>query len=601
MNNVVCILIDSVIWDSIGTSRTKISTTPFIDSLKGESLTASNLYSYGPYTNAATRSLYTGRRALDDFGYYFQLNTSPTNHYKAFHDNGYETYGFYYPYYIIGRKMRESIDHTIYLGGFVFASEWGGIYKRYVEIKQQRPLDNDELLLLTERTRLLFEVWIDFYEDLLKVEESGFFLKGLVEKVDVPESKRIIEEEYQKFEKDPIAYVNSIIDMGTNHVLADLDKIDINDYIDRNYLNNDIYLRYKDFFDLADKYNKKANRKRLRPSIKRIIKGLSRLVKTRNPKEMMFVANYFLCLNAIPDMKKVSQKPWQDISSARVQLWHAADIIDKRNSNKPYFMSLHFLEPHNHVSFFSFDIQDKQAHKEEFDVLSSFVKELKTDFVGNITYYLSIRYVDFCIEEFCNRLKANGQWDNTTLLLVADHGSSYSFYPLHGAHVNCFDDECYHVPMILRHPRMKGREVNSFYNSKDVLPTLMDVLNLSKPKEMTGVSMLDKAVPTQDYVITEYMGPGCPDMLHKRMWLSIRDKHYVVAYKVSVEEEFEQGELAEVYNLENDPQAYYNVKNRISRSDISYLLELLKIRHGEIKSDVDGFIANLKKETVARV
>lgn len=274
-------------------------------------------------------------------------------------------------------------------------------------------------------------------------------------------------------------------------------------------------------FGKVGNFSKKANRKKLRPGLKRIFKGLSRLVKTRNPKEMMFVANYFLCLNAISDMKKSSQKPWQDISSARVQLWHAADIIDKRHSDKPFFVSLHFLEPHNHVSFFSFDIQDQKAHKEEFDVLTSFVKELKADFVGNLTYYLSIRYVDFCIEEFCNRLRANGQWNNTTLLLVADHGSSYSFYPLHGPHVNCFDDECYHVPMVIRHPGFEGRTAEGYYNSKDVFPTLLDMLNLQKPKEMTGVSMLDQTINSPEYVITEYMGPGCPDMLHKRMWLSI--------------------------------------------------------------------------------
>ena len=66
-----------------------------------------------------------------------------------------------------------------------------------------------------------------------------------------------------------------------------------------------------------------------------------------------------------------------------------------------------------------------------------------------------------------------------------------------------------------------------------------------------------------------------------------------MAYKVSVEEEFEQGELAEVYNLVIDPMAFYNIKDVINKSDISYLLDALKQRHSELKKEVSDFIVRL--------
>lgn len=78
-------------------NRAYVSPTPFLDSLRSESLVTTKLYSYAPYTDAATRSLFTGRNCLDDYGYFFRTNTSPINHYKAFHDLGYETYDFNYP------------------------------------------------------------------------------------------------------------------------------------------------------------------------------------------------------------------------------------------------------------------------------------------------------------------------------------------------------------------------------------------------------------------------------------------------------------------------------------------------------------------------
>ena len=64
-NNVISLFIDSVMWESVGNTRAKVSPTPFLDSLKKESVTASKLYSHGPYTDAAKTSLFTGRNCLD--------------------------------------------------------------------------------------------------------------------------------------------------------------------------------------------------------------------------------------------------------------------------------------------------------------------------------------------------------------------------------------------------------------------------------------------------------------------------------------------------------------------------------------------------------
>ena len=108
--------------------------------------------------------------------------------------------------------------------------------------------------------------------------------------------------------------------------------------------------------------------------------------------------------------------------------------------------------------------------------------------------------------------------------------------------------------------------------------------------------MIDKDFDEKPYVMTEYMGPGCPDMSSRQMWMSIRDKNYVVAYKVGIYEEFEDGEIAECYDLQKDKNAYYNISNDIDRAVISYLLIPLKKRFEEIKKDNLLFIDKLKKD-----
>ena len=110
--------------------------------------------------------------------------------------------------------------------------------------------------------------------------------------------------------------------------------------------------------------------------------------------------------------------------------------------------------------------------------------------------------------------------------------------------------------------------------------------------------MLDSSRPIKDYVMTEYMGPGCPDMTTRRMWLSIRDKNYIVAYKVGTYEEFEEGEVSEVYDLKNDPDGLFNISFKTSRESIAYLLKPLKDRYVEIRRDSTEFIQKLKANDI---
>lgn len=67
--NVITIVVDSVIADYVGIQIAKLRPTPFIDSLKPECIVANKMYSPGPFTDAATRSLFTGRDCLDDYSF----------------------------------------------------------------------------------------------------------------------------------------------------------------------------------------------------------------------------------------------------------------------------------------------------------------------------------------------------------------------------------------------------------------------------------------------------------------------------------------------------------------------------------------------------
>lgn len=594
-NNVICLFVDSVSYSSISTHRAKVSPTPFVDSLKKESITATNLYSHGPYTDAAIRSLFTGRNCLDDFGYYFRLNTSPINDFKLFHDAGYETYGFYYPFIMHGHNIKKYIDHTIYTSGFIFGSEWGGMFKYYSEKLAKNSLNSIDFLLLKERFNLFFEVFEDYLSDIISKEECTILYKKCLQGYNKELALSLLMEEKKKFSENYKDYILNFLDAGEKHILWKIDTTNIFSEIDGQFLHK-VFNDHKGFFKRINWYNFYANCLYSFPSVKRTTTALRKYFLKKDKTDFSMFENYKTCICQFLSMYKRWDKPnWQVANSTHTILSAGIELLRKRkHGDKPFYMNLMTEDAHSFISMFAYDSQNRGEVDDEIRVLEEYVDKLGTNFKGSLLYLLSLRYIDYEIEKFCKELKALGLWNNTTLMIISDHGSSFTFYPLHKSRVNCFDDECYHIPICIRHPNFKGIEIKGYNNSKDIYPTVCDLIGIPQSPFFKGHSMIDLTREEIPYVMTEYMGPGCPDIYSRPIWLSIRDKKYIVAYKVGIYEEFEDGKIAECYDLETDPDGYFNISTNIDRIKIDYLLIHLRDRFEEIKRDSNLFLDEIK-------
>lgn len=594
MNNAITIFVDSVVWDYVGTNKAEVSPTPFLDSLKKEGLVANKLYSHGPYTDAATRSLFTGRNCLDDYGYYFKLNTSPINHYKLFHDAGYETYDFHYSYYIKGRDINKTIDHRIYDGGFEFASEWGGLYYYYYDLYKERNLNDLEYTLLSKRMQYMFESWELYLEDALNDPDSFLMHKKSLDNFDINQAYQTLKKEHDRFCDNTREYIDEFLRQGKNHILATLDGTNIDTYMSPEFMTEYVEKKYAKLLKKIEKNNIKANWRSNFPSLKRICWSLFKAAKTRDSSHLLFFKNYAVSLMQMRIMRiKWKKAHWQYGHSAKMNYDAATEVLKRRrNSEKPFYMFFHLGEPHNNIAFFTYDIQDEKLVDEELNVIENYVNKLGTNFKGNLIYLLSLVYTDYAIKRFCDSLKEMGLWEKTSILFISDHGSSFTFNPIHNRVVNCFDEECYHIPMLIRHPGMKAVEINTYQYSKDVFPTFADILGIPQSEYFKGRSML-KEKEARPYIVTEYMGPGCPDISSRRIWFSGRDHNYIVAYKVGIFEDFNDGDLAEVYDLSKDPNGYYNINDKIDKARIQYLLDAIRERYEEIKHDTNKFLQNL--------
>lgn len=106
------------------------------------------------------------------------------------------------------------------------------------------------------------------------------------------------------------------------------------------------------------------------------------------------------------------------------------------------------------------------------------------------TYFGMIAEVDAQIGRMIVALKANGSWDNTVIVFTSDHGEQLGDHTLLGKHG--FFESSYHIPLIIRDPLCKsthGHRINSFTESVDIFPTLLDRLDGEIPGQIDGRSL----------------------------------------------------------------------------------------------------------------
>ncbi len=97
--------------------------------------------------------------------------------------------------------------------------------------------------------------------------------------------------------------------------------------------------------------------------------------------------------------------------------------------------------------------------------------------------------VDHHVGRLIGWLKNSGQYDETLIVLTADHGEMLGDYGLWGK--SSFHDGCFHVPLIIRHPRSerRGLVVTAPTESIDVSPTILTALDVDVPHSMDGRSL----------------------------------------------------------------------------------------------------------------
>lgn len=209
--------------------------------------------------------------------------------------------------------------------------------------------------------------------------------------------------------------------------------------------------------------------------------------------------------------RMVDRRSHMDITSPRINQL-GKEFLAEQNEDKPFFLFLHYFDAHyDHIPWRMeeglderFDPGYDKFKENAFDGVNWYfdprVMEPKFPFKRNISqrdldhvvalYDAEIHWVDRHIGDIIQTLKDQGNWENTILMVISDHGDEFFEHNSIGHRSTLFAEQC-RIPMILRVPGKtpEGRRVPAISRIYDVAPTLLDFGGAPRLEEAEGTSL----------------------------------------------------------------------------------------------------------------
>jgi len=153
----------------------------------------------------------------------------------------------------------------------------------------------------------------------------------------------------------------------------------------------------------------------------------------------------------------------------------------ERVADRPFLLFLNYFDPH-----------DPYLPPEEFRYRfldkSKLVNGVKATLPELIAFYdAEIYYADHCVGGLVDHLKDLGLYDDTWIIVTADHGELFGEHNMRGHGVTLWEEEL-HVPLIVKYPKRWAQTGRSAEPVQliDVLPMILDRLGMDMPPDVQG-------------------------------------------------------------------------------------------------------------------
>lgn len=99
-----------------------------------------------------------------------------------------------------------------------------------------------------------------------------------------------------------------------------------------------------------------------------------------------------------------------------------------------------------------------------------------------------IKHTDTNIGLLLSEIKRLGLFENSVIVLTADHGESLGDHDFYFDHGRFPYNACLKIPLMIHHPRLKPKEVESVVSLIDMFPTLLGILGVHSPCDGEDIS-----------------------------------------------------------------------------------------------------------------
>ncbi len=105
------------------------------------------------------------------------------------------------------------------------------------------------------------------------------------------------------------------------------------------------------------------------------------------------------------------------------------------------------------------------------------------------TYNAEIKFIDKQIGILVNYLRESVQLDETLIIFTSDHGENFYESGSPFGHDTLYENVA-KIPLILSSPAFPKKRIDSLVQNIDIMPTLLDLLNIKVDKHLDGKSLL---------------------------------------------------------------------------------------------------------------
>ena len=234
-------------------------------------------------------------------------------------------------------------------------------------------------------------------------------------------------------------------------------------------------------------------------------------------------------------------------------------FLERVDPERPFFLFAYFWDPHfDYLPPAPYDRQFVDADDEPVDVRDYEAEEpvraglpaAQLDYV-RAQYDGEIRWTDEHLGRLLASLRARGVWDDTLIVVTADHGEEF-FEHGHKGHKHNVYQESVHVPLVVKYPHAgpTGRDAR-LASLVDVLPTVLEVTGAEDALARAGRSLLapQSARPVfLELLETWYVHrPGEAEAREELAWFAVLSGQHKLVF-------VPREQRLELYDLASDPR-----------------------------------------------